>query len=555
MKKTLDKMRRVSGGNQSDNELAGPSGINEINAEQLNAIENWDVNTGPDNDQNSDNEAGVEMERGRARNRNRDETESIVSGSSIASALQAKHVAYTKANPLGKMLLNMAADNLALQEKTGITESNVNAAELCSAFFQQMEMERKNVRKELTKIAEKTEEKIMSREFDALCVTGVESIPDYFSKRSKLTSNAAKVEALRIFPFKHKFSGNGSGDTFTISEFFSSMKAAQKQMRLTEPEYIHMLLMCTSGKAHELIQQWVDQEEGLNNIYFNMMLQYDRRITPDAARLKLANLMATKNVDLPRHISNVMSLADRASYALPQGASRAAYYNNEAIQALIRSLPPTSRNVCSNMFHTLSAKARRAITFMELSRPLNALRHTIDADIKQNGAGVVNTNKPPTAQGKHKKGKGKGYTSYAIDTVLEDNDTQSDKQGSKRAHTKQKQVNGSNGSSAVVYQNNVQQAGNTKGNPNMRGNPGKQKQHTSNIPNQNNTKRYCSLCGKTNHTAAQGCRNMKDNNGQVVTVQPAQSTCNVCPATVVPRLNHPPFLCPFRPTGPLHGTR
>ncbi len=181
MKKTLDKMRRVSGGNQSDNELAGPSGMNEVNAEQLNAIENWDVNTGPDNDQNSDNEAGVEMERGRARNRNRDETESIVSGSSIASALQAKHVAYTKANPLGKMLLNMAADNLALQEKTGITESNVNAAELCSAFFQQMEMERKNVRKELTKIAEKTEEKIMSREFDALCVTGVESIPDYFS--------------------------------------------------------------------------------------------------------------------------------------------------------------------------------------------------------------------------------------------------------------------------------------------------------------------------------------------------------------------------------------
>jgi hypothetical protein len=63
------------------------------------------------------------------------------------------------------------------------------------------------------------------------------------------------------------------------------------------------------------------------------------------------------------------------------------------------------------------------------------------------------------------------------------------------------------------------------------------------------------LCGKTNHTAAQGCRNMKDNAGQIVEIQPAQSTCNVCPATVIPRLNHPPYLCPFRPTGPFHSKK
>ncbi len=39
--------------------------------------------------------------------------------------------------------------------------------------------------------------------------------------------------------------------------------------------------------------------------------------------------------------------------------------------------------------------------------------------------------------------------------------------------------------------------------------------------------------------------NMKDNAGQIVEIQPAQSTCNLCPATVSPRLNHPPYLCTF----------
>jgi len=155
-------------------------------------------------DQNSDNEQLGNIERGRSRNRNREGAMSVASDSSAngPNAAQAKYLAYTQANPLGRILLNMAADNLALQENAGITESRVNAGELCEAFFHQMEMERKMVHKELTKVAEKTEERILSREFDAMCVNGVESMPEYFSKRPKLISNAARVEATRIFPVR-----------------------------------------------------------------------------------------------------------------------------------------------------------------------------------------------------------------------------------------------------------------------------------------------------------------------------------------------------------------
>jgi hypothetical protein len=63
------------------------------------------------------------------------------------------------------------------------------------------------------------------------------------------------------------------------------------------------------------------------------------------------------------------------------------------------------------------------------------------------------------------------------------------------------------------------------------------------------------LCGLNNHVAAQGCRNMIDQNGHVVQVQPCQSVCGSCPPSVTPRLNHPPMLCPFRVGGPLFNTR
>lgn len=550
MKRAMDAMRRNSESN-SDTEQIGPSGFVEREIEPIINIENWDLED--EQVEGSENEAEAVIERGRARNRDNNSRAS----SHLSPNTREKHIAYTRANPLGRMLLNIVADNLALQQRNGIAESNVNAADLCSAFYNQMEMERRMVQKEVKKVADKTEEKIISREFEALCVQGNENVPCYFSKRPKLISNAAKVEALRIFPFKNKFTGNSGSDSLTINEFFNAMSAAQQQMKLTEDEYIHMLLMCTSGKAHELIQQWSDQGENINNIYFNLSLQYDRRITPDMARTKLFSLMAPKNVDLPKHISNIMTLADRASYALPQGPTRKAYYNNEAVQALIRSLPPTSRNTASNLYYTLSAKAKRAITFMEFSRPLNTLRHTIDLDIKQNGVNVVNNNKPTSSgsMSKNKRGSRKGYSSYSVSTVQDEYTTQADKLMKGRSQNKVKQ---DTGNTAVVYQTNTQQPGMSKNNTGTKGNTGSQRP-----PRYNNTsqekggkpKKYCSLCGKTTHVAAQGCRNMRDNNNEIVAIQPSQNTCHLCPNTVQPRLNHPPFLCPFRPNGPLQNSR
>ena len=117
IKRTIDRFRKASESNHSDDEIAGPSGITPTVNNTLPNIENWEMDPPEqEGDQNSDNEQLGNIERGRSRNRNREGAMSVASDSSAngPNAAQAKYLAYTQANPLGRILLNMAADNLAL---------------------------------------------------------------------------------------------------------------------------------------------------------------------------------------------------------------------------------------------------------------------------------------------------------------------------------------------------------------------------------------------------------------------------------------------------------
>jgi hypothetical protein len=62
---------------------------------------------------------------------------------------------------------------------------------------------------------------------------------------------------------------------------------------------------------------------------------------------------------------------------------------------------------------------------------------------------------------------------------------------------------------------------------------------------------YCSLCGKTDHNPAQGCPYITNDAGTQIKIIPTLGTCQSCPAKIMPRLNHPSQLCPYRVGGPL----
>ena len=479
----------------------------------------------------------------------------------------AAHVNYTRANPLGKALLQLLEDNLNLQERCGIKQSSLSGQQLCSSFYMQMEQEKMNVRLAVQESAKDTENRILVRELDAVSVTNEDTVPPHFSSRPKLTSSQSNVEAMRLFPTRVKFSGGQTPDSLSVQEFFANLKSAQESMKLTESEFLKMMLLCTSGRAHDLVSNWVTEGNDCKTIFFNLSLQFDRRVTADEARQKLLNLTAPKNTDLAKHCALILQLATRASHCLPAGPSRTAYFNNEAIQCLQRSLPHNSRILCSNTFHTLSAKAGRAITYSELTRSLLTLRTTIDQDIRSNGSGsnhsATPTTKPNTATGKYKNGKSNRqsrFNTYAVDV----DPLYKMEEPCEYVQNRYPKNKGNRGNkvepAVVVYQNSA--SGNSHGNQHNSG-PGNRptngeknnrpKGRFVRQPNKKNS--YCSLCGMNNHVAAQGCRNMVDQNGRVVQVQPSQSVCGSCPPGVNPRLNHPPLLCPFRINGPLYGSR
>jgi hypothetical protein len=299
--------------------------------------------------------------------------------------LEAKYLEYTRSNPLGSALLDIVADNMALHKKLNFKESNLRVGDLCSAFHDHMELEREKVKQELLAASKETEMNILDKEMHAYQCKEKSSAPKEFSDSNVLITAAKRSDAIRIFPTKSKFNGTESQNGMNIHEFLSLMNSAQKQMKLSKEEFSEFLLMCTTGKPHVLIQDWIDNGADVEELYYNLYTHYDMRMTPEIARDKLHAYKARKNSSLAKVISDIMQLALRATCVLPQGVTRTASYNYEAVQALIRSLPPMASHSASNKYHTLSHRLGRQATFVELSRAMTVETNTIDNEIAKFG--------------------------------------------------------------------------------------------------------------------------------------------------------------------------
>jgi hypothetical protein len=431
---------------------------------------------------------------------------------------QRAHIDYTKSNPLGKILINLLHDQLALEERTGLNECKSNLQDLCSTFYHHMNLQKNELQKDIHNHTESIADSIIQRDLDSHLLKADVKVPKYFSPNKKLLTLNQHSECHRIFPTRGtKFSGEGSG---SVLEFLGTMTMAQAQCTLSEPEFLEMLLQSTTGQAHLLIKDWIDHGDTIESIYHNLVLHYDRRLTPEEARLQLMAYKAPKSQSLQKVEGKIMMLATRASANLPAGQSQAANFNNEAISALIRALPPNSAIQVQNMYHTLSARLRRTCTYNELTRALNVIKHGIDADIKQNGYELG---------GKRTKEsyKYKGNTHKRNATTFS-NSVSHDTMGPSREQSKNEGI---------------------KGNGRFRKNKGQNRDRFRQDTNLD----YCSLCGHKDHKASDDCPYMVSDTGKVIKVFAKQNPCTACPSYVSPRLNHPERICPYRIGGPFHG--
>lgn len=479
-------------------------------------------------------------------------------------------VRFTREHPLGAILLKLAQDNTALAKKANLRGVETNIVELCTSFHNAIQFEKADIKNKFIKTHRDIEDSIINKELNSHTLNSAVKPPQFFSPTPTLTSGTKWLEALRIFPYNTKFSGTGSDNAMSVTEFLHAMKTAQDQLPLSEDEFINKLLSGTTGLAHELILEWRTNGENVSTIYHNLLINFDKRLSPEEAKQQLIAIKISKDMNLAKAESKIMLLASRASSQMPEGPSRTAYYNLEACNNIIRALPSISSANVNNIYNQISARLGRAATFAELSQAMNLYRVSIDNDIKINGAPTqykqIRQRMPQFNFKSSTIMPRRRFTAFDLtaeheesedDTLMpwhseESNGTNNNNVSYTPRPLKDVQTFyklASQNNHRPYYGRNMSHYQDRRWDPNRE--DGNFLRMNSNFTPF--TMKTCWACGLRGHMI-QSCTNIVNDYGEQIQLFPTQDTCTICPETIYPRLMHPESLCPYRPGAPLHNT-
>jgi len=453
---------------------------------------------------------------------------------------------YTQEHPLGRILLQLAKDHVNLARKTNLKSMNTSIDKLCSDFKRGMQQERAENKQDIDDVTRQIELNIISKELNSHKINAIIEPPTNFSPSPTIhTANKLK-EIQQVFPKRGHFSGFPKDGGTSVTEFLRQLNEAQERCRLSEEEFIARMLASSTGLAHDLILEWRTNGETADTIYHNLLLNFDKRQNPEDARQQLSSYKISKNSSLGHAQSKIMLLAGRAADAYPQGESRITYYNMEAINALIRALPPNSSQQASNLYHSLTTRLGKACTYSHLIRSLNAFRTTIDRDIRQSGADSQRPKRPMNRRTFVNKQK---VSAYNISTGRTGLGTERPFMSAQNNFNRPSSF-GSNKNNNASYRFRPRPINKTPIGGRGRAQSGNRRFGTRANNMNKNYPAKCSLCGVPNHKP-QECKNMRDEKGEILNVMPMLGTCSKCPRYIFPRLHHQEKICPYRPGGPL----
>ena len=462
-------------------------------------------------------------------------------------------IKFTREHPIGAILVKLAQDNTALARKTNLRGVETNINDLCTTFHAAIQLEKEEMENKLIQTHENIEQALIFKDLNSHKINSAVSPPEYFSMEPTLTTPSRRAEALKIFSCHTKFSGLKQDNSISILEFLHTMKSAQEQMMLSESEFIDRLLICSTGHAHELILQWRNNGEDIHTIYHNLLINFDKRLAPEDAKVQLNNYKIPKSCTLARAEAQIMMLAGRSASSYPEGPSRTMSYNLDACNALIRALPRTSSATVNNLWNQLSARLGRHATFAELSRNVNLYRSSIDTDIREHGgeSSHKNTKRIPT---KRTVGVNRNrYVSYNVTSQI-NRPTLTRGYPNKNNNNPMRKNTSFTPRPLILKQLYNKHTTNNRNQPPHPSKKTPRRDNTGKFIKNNNNKtgsqNHCILCGYSNHTAS-SCQNMRNDSGNVVATFATHGVCGSCPPQVRPRLHHPPLLCPFRVGGPL----
>ena len=471
--------------------------------------------------------------------------------------------AFALSHPLGALLINMQAKSMELEQRMGLTPNPGELKQLCENFYTAIQLERQttqdNLSEQVALSTNQLESQLLSKEFNYSHINQTVIPPVKFSATPVLTSSHKLSEALKLFPMSKpsmKFSG-APGSSVTIIEFLQSLKQAQDILNLMESEFYDCMLRSCTGRAYALVENYIDHNYKLEDIFSSLILLFDHRLTPLEAKKILSNFKAQKHSNLTKLEGTIMSLATRVASSLPKGPSRTALYDLEASTALLNCLPPTSTVLVRNLYNSLTSRLGKHPSFCELTRSLTRFHDTISEDIAYFGAtssrnsgdrrmnNMANHSTNMISQG---SSNGRGPNQHG-------QQGNASNKGYARGHASgsgHARINALNADNSRDKRENNMRNTPPKNSRDFSGQNQTENRDRTDVPPQNQNKghSYCTLCGRTGHQASDGCFAMKNDAGECQMVIPTFDPCNLCEERLGKRLFHPLSYCISRDSYP-----
>lgn len=169
------------------------------------------------------------------------------------------HMEFTKGHPLGKIILGLLTDTVNLTKKSKQNEMESDISDLCNNFYYAMKLINHNTKEQVQNFAKDFEKQMIDKELNSHLVNEQTDPPKHFAPRKTLRTPQQRNEAMRCFPTRNpKFSGVAAREGgVDVLEFISALNTAQEYCNLSEEEFKQFLLLCTTGRAHTLMSEWI----------------------------------------------------------------------------------------------------------------------------------------------------------------------------------------------------------------------------------------------------------------------------------------------------------
>lgn len=425
-------------------------------------------------------------------------------------------------NALGKILLEIANKTNKALSKCKESEI-ISMPTLIQAFKENLATEKMKLNSESANI----KQSILHNRLNYHKIAPTVKVPTYFSPVEVLCNATKSADAIRLFPKgRDKFSGNPNQGP-EIIEFLHAINLAQSKCKLSESEFLELLTNSCTKEAHSFVRALVEEKATPEAIYFKLMVMYDCTVPPETAKQLLLDYRVKRSENLAIAQAYILDKASIIAKLCISESEKKLISDFEAIQALPRALPMKSKSEVNKAYRILMQELSRPPTYIELVSSLESLRMSIDEDIKLNGAFA-----PRDASLRFPRYKISTFSTQARETNRPSFQKYNQTSFKPRSNNNRTYFYNPNSANHTVKNQRPAYTVN-----NMNAN----RAYTNNFMNKNLS---CLLCGKTGHTAAMQCYQLRDAQGKnVANVTPSQEPCPTCLTQNGKRLFHPEKYC------------